>query len=271
VDLAPRGDEEAAELQLALIAHCQELRDRVALLDAPGPSSARQAPSDALEWRQRFDSSHAALYYPWLQVRDPRAPGAVRPVPPSGHIAGVCARVDQQVGVHKPPANEVVEGALDLLTQVDDITHGDLNDGGVNAIRARPGQQVRVLGARTLARDLEWRFLNIRRLLLMIEESLEESARWTVFEPNSQAPWRDVDRTARSFLDDLWRRGMLGGATADEAYLVRCDETTNPPTQLDAGRLTCLIGVLPPPPAEFVVVRLVRTPTGVEFQEGPGG
>jgi uncharacterized protein len=271
VELARRGDEDVAELQSALIAHCHELRDRVALLDAPGPSSARRAPTDALAWRRRFDSSYAALYYPWLQVRDPREPGAVRPVPPSGHVAGVCARVDRQVGVHKPPANEVVEGALDLLTLVDDITHGDLNDGGVNVIRAQPARQVRVLGERTLARDTEWRFLNIRRLLLMIEESLEESARWTVFEPNSQALWRDVDRTVRGFLDNLWRQGMLGGATADEAYYVRCDETTNPPAAVDAGRLTCLIGVLPPPPAEFVVIRLVRTPTGIELQEGPGG
>jgi uncharacterized protein len=271
VELAVRGDEEANELQLALIAHCQELRDRVALLDGPGAGSALRAPTDALEWRRGFDSSYAALYYPWLQVRDPYEPGAVRPVPPCGHVAGICARVDQQVGVHKPPANEVVEGGLDLLALVDDLGHGDLNDAGVNAIRAQPGRQVRVAGARTLARDTEWRFLNVRRLLLMIEESLEEALRWTVFEPNSQALWRDVDRTVRSLLEDLWRRGMLGGATADEAYLVRCDETTNSPSELEAGRLICSIGVLPPPPAEFVIVRLVRTPAGIELQERPGG
>ncbi len=256
-------------LQRALIAHCEKLKDRVAVLDARLDDVT---PTQVLGWRRQFDTKYAALYYPWLAVSDPlRLGGRLRTVPPSGHVAGVYARVDRQVGVHKPSANEVIEGAKDVQVATDEVAHGDMNEQGVNVIRAYSGRGVRVAGARTLSSDTQWRFVNVRRLLIMIEEAIAEGIQWTVFEPNSVDLWRQTDRVARSFLEELWRRGMLDGATADEAYLVQCDETTNPPQETEAGRMICLIGVRPPWPAEFVIVRIGRTEGGIEILEGNGG
>ena len=155
--------------------------------------------------------------------------------------------------------------------QVDDIRHGVLNERGINVIRSFNGRGIRVAGARTLSSDIEWRYVNVRRLMTMIEEAIDESTQWTVFEPNNRDLWRDIDRVVRGFLDALWRRGMLDGATAEEAYFVRCDETTNPPEETDAGRVICLVGVQPPWPAEFVVVRIGKTQGATEIFELTGG
>jgi len=200
-----------------------------------------------------------------------RLEGLLRAVPPSGHIAGIYARGDQRVGVHKPPANETLVAVNDVQPQIDDRAHAQLTDQSVNVIRYCNGRGIRVAGARTLSNDLNWRYVNVRRLMIMIEEAIDEATQWTVFEPNNQDLWRDIDRVARSFLDGLWRRGMLDGATAADAYDVRCDETTNPPEETNAGRVTCLIGVQPPWPAEFVVVRIGKTEGGTEIAELSGG
>ena len=264
----PFSNGQILALQYALIGHCEKLKDRVTILD-PRPSDV--TPEQVIAWRNQFDTKYAALYYPWLRVPDPLGlEGLLRPVPPSGHVAGVYARADQQVGVHKPPANERIEGAQDVSTPVDDIAHGDLNDRAVNVIRSYNGRGVRVAGARTLSSDMEWRYVNVRRLLIMIAEAIDEGTQWTVFEPNNPDLWREVDRVARSFLDGLWRRGMLDGATAEEAYFVRCDETTNPPEDTELGLMICLIGVQPPWPAEFVIVRIGKTESGTEILEETG-
>jgi phage tail sheath protein FI len=263
----PEFDEvEIALLQQEVLTSCENRGDRVALLDSP--QSPQTSPADALTWRAQFDSAFGALYYPWLLVADPlSADDAVTAVPPSGHLAGVCARVDRSVGVHEPPANEVVPLAVDAVSTVDDVAHGDLNDGSVNAIR--PVRGVRVLGARTLTRNLpEWRYLNVRRLVLALEEQIAEETAWTVFEPNDSQLWREVDRAVRGVLEPAWQQGMLTGATRKEAYTVTCDATVNPPADVAAGKLVCVVGLNPPPPAEFVVVRIVRTPTGVSVLEG---
>jgi phage tail sheath protein FI len=235
-------------LQHALVRHCEELKDRVAILDmlSGGPEVAL---GEIISWRNQFDTKYAALYFPWLKVPDPlRLNGLLRTIPPSGHVAGVYARGDLTVGVH-------------------DIYHGELNVSHVNAIRVYNGRGVRIGGARTLSSDPEWRFVNVRRLLIMIEEAVEEQMQWTVFEPNNPALWRDIDRVVRSFLDTLWRLGMLDGAAAQDAYHVRCDEVTNPPRETDQGRMICEIGVRPPWPAEFVIVRIGFTGGGVEIIE----
>jgi hypothetical protein len=262
------SQQEIVALQSALIQHCESLKDRMAVLD----SLDRAETADVIAWRNNFTSKYAALYYPWLQAPDPlELEDLLRAVPPSGHVAGIYARGDQRVGVHKPPANEVVEAVNDVRTQVDDVVHGLLNDQSVNVIRPYNGRGIRVAGARTLSPELEWRYVNVRRLMTMIEEAIDEATQWTVFEPNNPDLWRDLDRVARNFLDRLWRRGMLDGATAEEAYFVRCDETTNPPEETDAGRVICLIGVQPPWPAEFVVVRIGKTQSGTEITELNGG
>ncbi|HVR97150.1 MAG TPA: phage tail sheath subtilisin-like domain-containing protein [Thermoanaerobaculia bacterium] len=274
LEFPPVPDELAiSEMQRALIAHCEKLRDRVAVLDVPplDASGASRNPREALAWRRDFNSSYAALYYPWLRVPDPlQLTGLLRDVPPSGYIAGVWARSDRRVGVHKPPANEALEEVEDVLFRVGDVDHGDLNDDGVNVIRPFAGRGIRVAGARTLRSDDPlWRYVNVRRLLLLIAEAIDEGTQWTVFEPHDLRLRREIDRVVRSLLDSLWRRGMLDGATAEEAYSVLCDESTNPPAEVEAGRLVCRIGVQPPWPAEFVVVRLGKTVGGVELIEDP--
>ena len=154
-----------------------------------------------------------------------------------------------------------------MTDRVGDLAHGDLNERGINVIRAYPGRGIRVYGSRTLSSDSQWQFLNVRRLLLMIETAIQRQTQWVVFEPHNTALQEDLDRVIRGFLTDLWHRGMLDGATPDDAFDVRCDDTTNPPEEIDAGRLICFVGVQPPPPAEFVVIRVGKTLEGTVVLE----
>lgn len=261
-------DDDILALQREMVAHCERLRDRVAILDAAPTNLTYES---VLQLRDQFDSSFAALYYPWLLVSDPlQLDGALRPVPPSGHIAGTYARGDRTLGVHKPPANTMIELAQDLTDSLDDSAHAELNERGVNAIRAYPGRGIRAMGARTLSSDPTWRFINVRRLLAMIEESIAEQTEWTVFEPNNSSLWLDLERSTRGFLNDLWQRGMLDGDAAEQAFNVTCDSTVNAPSESDPARTTCLIGLQLPRPAEFVVVRLGKTDRGTELIESKG-
>jgi hypothetical protein len=272
---------EQVEAQRAVIRHCAALHDRFAVLDAPAglrPDAAiawvagKQPASDGV----RSDAGQfAALYYPWIDIPDPDVDGGVRATPPSGHVAGVFARVDLTAGVQKAPANEVLQGVSGTEIDLDPTARGMLNDDGVNAICSFPGRGVRVFGARTLvppgAAELKpWRYVNVRRLLLMLEESIDRATQWVVFEPNTPAKWREVDRVIRNFLDDEWRAGRLDGATAAAAYSVTCDETTNPPEGIEDGQMVCVIGVQPPLPAEFVLVRLGQR-LGENGTAGAGG
>jgi phage tail sheath protein FI len=247
-------------VQLGLIAHCELMGDRVAVIDPPPGLNARQI----RVWRQEtagYDSKYAALYYPWIKVFDP-ATGQSKVVPPSGHVAGVWARNDFERGVHKAPANEVVRGAVDLELQ---ITRGEqdlLNPIGVNCIRAFPGRGIRVWGARTLSSDPAWRYLNIRRYFNYLEESILIGTQWVVFEPNDHALWARIRRNVSAFLVNEWRGGALFGQRPEEAYYVKCDEETNPPESVDLGRVICEIGIAPVKPAEFVIFRLAQFSSG---------
>lgn len=259
----PLSERDLSTAQAELIAQCERTGDRFALLDPP--VDARD-PARAIAWRRRLPTTtRAAAYFPWVLTPDPlRLSGVVRRVPPSGHVAGAVAGTDRERGVHAPPANRALEKAVDVAFRVDHVTHGDANEACLNIIRPYDGRGIRLSGARTLACGPPWRFINVRRLVSMIEEAISEDLAWTVFEPNGPETWREVDRMVRGFLDDLWRNGMLDGATAEDAYHVRCDEVTNPPDQRDLGRLTCLVGLRPPPPAEFVVVRVTLSAQGTE-------
>jgi hypothetical protein len=257
------SDAEVLEMQYELIGHCERLRDRFAIL-APRPADT--SPETVVQLRQQFDSSYAALYFPMLRVSDPlELDGLLRVVPPVGHVAGVYSRAEQRSGVHKPPANELLEGVQDVTVPVEDVLHGVLNDAQVNVIRAYPGRGVRIAGARTLSSDSLWRYVNVRRLLVMIERSIDVQTQWLVFEPNNPDSWRDLDRILRGFLGRLWQSGMLDGKTAEEAFTLVCNETSNPPAETDLGHLTAVIGVQPPWPAEFVVVRIGKTESGIEI------
>ncbi|GGS59108.1 phage tail sheath subtilisin-like domain-containing protein [Streptomyces griseoviridis] len=254
-------DHEAMKaVQLGLIAHCELMGDRVAIIDPPPGLNARQI----RVWRQEtagYDSKYAALYYPWIKSFDP-ATGQARLVPPSGHMAGIWARNDFERGVHKAPANEVVRGAIDLELQ---ITRGEqdlLNPIGVNCIRSFPGRGIRVWGARTLSSDPAWRYLNIRRYFNYLEESILIGTQWVVFEPNDHNLWARIRRNVSAFLVNEWRNGALFGQSPEQAFYVKCNEETNPPESVDLGRVICEIGIAPVKPAEFVIFRLAQFSSG---------
>ena len=239
-------------VQLAMIAHCERMGDRMAILDTPPGLNAQ----DAKRWRERdtnYDSKYAAVYYPWLRVAGPD--GTPIEVPPSGHLAGVYARSDTERGVHKAPANEVVRGALAAVTQLTKGEQDTLNPIGVNCIRSFTGRGVRVWGARTQSSDPAWRYVNVRRLFNYVEESIERGTQWVVFEPNDAELWARVRRDVGAFLTGVWRDGMLFGATPAEAFFVKCDAENNPPDVRDRGQLVIDVGMAPVKPAEFVVFR----------------
>jgi phage tail sheath protein FI len=246
--------EEVKAAQLALISHCEQMGDRMAILDPPPDLTAQQV----RVWRQEtagYDSKFATLYYPWVKVFDP-AGGRTIMMPPSGHVAGLWSRTDTERGVHKAPANEVLRGVIDLQNNLTKGEQDLLNPIGVNCIRSFPGRGVRVWGARTLSSDPAWRYINVRRLFNYIEESILLGTQWIVFEPNDQRLWGTIRRNITAFLTEEWRSGALFGATAAESFYVKCDSETNPPEVIDRGQVVCEIGLCPVKPAEFVVFRL---------------
>ncbi|HKN51722.1 MAG TPA: phage tail sheath subtilisin-like domain-containing protein, partial [Amycolatopsis sp.] len=250
-------------VQLAMIAHCELMGDRMAILDPP-PSLS---PQEIKDWRldqAGYDSKYAALYYPWVKVLDP-ATGVNTFIPPSGHMAGVWARTDATRGVHKAPANEVVRGALALETHLTKAEQELLNPIGVNCVRSFSGKGIRVWGARTLSSDPAWRYLNVRRLFNYLEESILNGTQWVVFEPNDDALWARIRRTISAFLVMEWRKGALFGLTPDEAFYVKCDRETNPAEGIDLGQVICEVGIAPVKPAEFVIFRLAQMSGGTSL------
>ncbi|MCA9936573.1 MAG: phage tail sheath subtilisin-like domain-containing protein [Ardenticatenaceae bacterium] len=242
-------------VQTAMIADCERLRYRFAILDTPPGLNAQQAK----EWRMwvNFDSSYAAMYYPWISVADlSDSPQTTKMMPPSGHMVGVYNRVDGEVGFHKAPANEVVAGALDLELNLTKGEQSVLNPIGVNCIRSFPGRGIRVWGARTLSSDGSWRYINVRRLFIVVGASLDVGLQWVVFEPNDRTLWAKVRRDINAFLSTVWLSGALFGSSKGEAFYVKCDDELNPPEIRDLGQLIVEVGMAPVKPAEFVIVRL---------------
>ena len=239
-------------VQHAMLDHCERLRDRFALLDLPDPKDHVRAQ----QWRLMFDSAFGAFYFPWVVVQNPD--GTRRAVPPCGHVAGVYARSDQQFGVFRAPANEEVEGIvdLDLVLQEGDI--GSLNHRGINCLKYFPARGIRVWGARTASSDRSLRYVNVRRTLNTIIRSLSTDLQWVVFEPNSPALWKTVNRNVAYFLSQLWEQGYFQGRTPEDAFYVKCDDETNPPDVIDAGQLVVEVGVAPVRPAEFIVFRVTQ-------------
>ena len=274
----------------ALLDAAELLKDRVAILDAParvddvevltraaeGPAPPAAPAGDAgaptkpkgQKPGQRprdSDSGYGACYFPWLTGLDAVDPDPKNPVeiPPSGHMAGIYARTDSERGVHKAPANVTIRGAQGLTQMVSRADQDVLNPVGVNCIRFFSREGVRVWGARTLAPSASnWRYLNVRRLFNMIEESIAISTRWVVFEPNAGPLWKDIQRDVGAFLTLLWRQGALAGARPEDAFFVKCDAETNPPEVVDAGQVVVVIGIAPVKPAEFVIFRIGQTAVG---------
>ena len=241
-----------------LLEHCERLRYRIAIVD-PGPESTL---SEVREFRSKFDSKYGALYYPWVEIIDPVArqePGAPPPkklLPPSGFAAGIYARSDIERGVHKAPANEVVLGITKFQKNITFDRQAVLNPEGINALRFFEGRSNRVWGARTMSSDPEWKYVNVRRLFIYLEHSIDKATQWAVFEPNNERLWANMRQSIEDFLLVTWRTGALMGTKPEEAYFVRCDRTTMTQNDLDNGRMICLIGVAPTYPAEFVIFRI---------------
>lgn len=248
-------------VQATVITHCETMGDRFAILDgAPDPTPLK---SDGALQKQRggllSSKGFAGLYWPWIVIADPTAPAgttATLTKPPSGHIAGIMARSDNQRGVHKAPANEPVRGAVDLAYPLNNAEQDVLNTKNINALRAFPGQPPLVWGARTLTDGTPWRYVNVRRLFSYVEDSVLAGVRWAVFEPNNTGLWKGLERSITEFLTRVWQSGALFGRTAAEAFYVKIDDELNPPATRALGQVVVEIGMAPVRPAEYVVVRI---------------
>jgi hypothetical protein len=249
-------------VQQALVDHCELMRYRFAVLDSrPEPTDTI---SDTQDQRQQFDTKYAALYYPWLSIPEPFSEtlSVVRDyaIPPAGHVLGVYARTDIDRGVHKAPANEVVRGITGLRRKVNKEQQDILNPYPVNINVIRDfrdnNRGIRVYGGRVITSDPDWKYVNVRRLIIFIEASIERGLQWVVFEPNAEPLWARVRRVITNFLTVVWRNGALEGIKPEEAFFVKCDRTTMTQAEIDNGQLIVLVGVAPVKPAEFVIVRI---------------
>jgi phage tail sheath protein FI len=242
----------------AILTHCEKMRFRVAVLDAP---ETVDKGIDSIPMPR--DSSMGAYYFPWVKIYDPGMEKEVF-VPPCGGIAGVFGRVDDTRGVHKAPANEIYRGAIGLKYGITDAEQELLNPKGINCIREFQGRGIRVWGARTFSSDSEWKYINVRRLFCMLEKTIQNGTNWVVFEPNTRSLWKNIVRNITAFLLRTWKSGALFGDTPEEAFYVRCDDELNPPESIDAGYVVCEIAVAPAKPAEFVVFRISQKVLGEE-------
>jgi len=274
----------------ALIAHCEKMGSRVCILDPPmdvkntellktvetapipkppatsaTPAATADKPPAGLRPR---DSGFATFYYPYVYVADALSPkGDLVLVPPSGHMAGIWARTDGTRGVHKAPANEPVAGALNLAYRVTSEEQGELNSRGVNCIRFFPEEGILVWGARTLAAaGNEWQYLSVRRLFIMIEQSILRATKWIVFEPNNRTLWQTIRTEVSGFLRNVYRDGALMGASPEEAFFVKCDEETNPQESIDLGQVVTVVGIAPVKPAEFIMFKITQKAEGTQFE-----
>jgi len=252
-------------VQLAIIAHCENMKDRFAILDCPPGMN----PQKIKDWRLNtagYDTKYGAVYYPWIKVANPLGGDSIL-VPPSGYMAGIYARSDNERGVHKAPANEVIRGATGVEMLITKSEQDILNPIGVNCIRSFPGRGIRVWGARTLSSDASWRYINVRRLFNFVEKSIQTGTQWIVFEPNDADLWARIRRDISAFLTSVWRSGALFGATPAQAFYVKCDEETNPPAVRDVGQVIIEIGIAPVKPAEFVIFRISQWAAGGDTSE----
>jgi hypothetical protein len=247
-------------LDSKLISHCENLKSRFAIIDAP--SGQNSVPN--IDPRSKISSDYAAYYYPWIKVISGSAEVSV---PPGGHVAGIYARSDNERGVYKAPANEIVRGASNLEFQITKGEQDILNPRGVNVIRAFPGRGILVWGARTLSSNTLWKYINVRRLFIYIEGSIEAGTQWVVFEPNDEKLWGRVCATITQFLTGVWHDGALMGTKPEEAFFVKCDRTTMTQDDIDNGRLVCIIGIAPVKPAEFVIFRIAQWQGGSAVTE----
>ncbi len=274
-------------VQEALVTHCQKEGNRFAILDAPSVEHLAKewetnhsdlltpTENDLIEvlihWCQSLGlrlahPENSACYYPWVKAARGTG-GTTYAVPPCGHVAGIYARSDGRVGVHKAPANEVLEGIHDLEFAIDANIQGRLNPVGINCLRTLPGRGLRLYGARTLSQAPAWQYVNVRRLVLTVGRWIDRNMAWAAFEPNGPRLWIRIQRELDAYLGGLWQSGALRGASANQAYFVKCDGETNSPEGREQGQVITEIGLAPAAPAEFVVLRITHSAYGSQFGE----
>ncbi|MFC9620133.1 phage tail sheath family protein [Streptomyces sp. NPDC056930] len=251
------SQDDAPAVAQAVAQHCVKMGNRMALLHTEQGLSAAEATKvpDILgldDTEQQF----TAVYYPWVEVRSGEG---LLEVPPVGHVAGVWGRVDADRGVFKASASQNLRGALSIPTLLTDNEHGELNEKGVNCLRTIAGQGIQVVGARTLSTEPDWTYINVRRLINYLSDSIRQSTTWAVFEPNDDRLWATLRSSVSQFLTDQWRQGALLGKSPDEAFYVICDESNNPPESVAGGHVICDIGVAPVRPSEFVHFTITQT------------
>ena len=250
------------DLVKSAIAHCESVKDRFLIIDSDQSSNV-----SSLQPRDQYGKSRfAAFYSPWIKILDPLT-STPKLVPPGGFVAGIFARKDLEHGVHKAPANEVVRGAIDLEFNLNANDQRNLAPRGVNTIRNFPGQGILLWGARTLSDESDWKYVNVRRLIIYIEQSIGYGTQWVVFEPNDEPLWTKVRADITEFLTRCWRDGAFQGTTPQEAFFVKCDRTTMTQQDIDNGRLICVIGVAPVRPAEFVIFRIGQWTGGTDIDD----
>ncbi|GIW72536.1 MAG: hypothetical protein KatS3mg102_2078 [Planctomycetota bacterium] len=249
-------------MQKAAVEVAEKLRYVQVILDPPPGLS----PVEVKEWRSRFDSRHAAVYYPWVKVLNAAGTGTIT-IPPCGHVAGIYAKMDKEYGCHKPPANEPLNDVVGLERAIDKDTQDFIYPDGINCIRYFRGRGIRIWGSRTLSSDALWRHVNVSRVFAMICKSVEFGTQWAPFEPNDHALWKRIVRLCRTFLTDLWRDGFLVGETPEQAFFVKCDEDTNPPEVRDAGEVITEIGLAIVRPLEFMVFRIGQRTEDIVLEE----
>jgi uncharacterized protein len=251
-----------------MINQCEQLRDRVAILDYP---QNKKSLKDLQDWKKNhFITRFGAIYYPWLEVPDNlELEGPSRLVPAAGHVAGLYASIDNQFSVARPPANAQLAFVNDVADNVTDLTQQSLNPFGINAIRAFPGRGIRVWGARSLAAtdDDDWLFIHTRRLMSMIEKSVAISMRWAVFEPNDALLRSTLVHSLTVFLTAIWQTGGLQGTQPSDGFYLKCDATNNPPAIVDAGQLICQVGIAVAAPMEFIVFEIHQDTAGSSISE----
>lgn len=263
------------QVQAAMIAHCESRGDRFAVIDPPYQiaENSESGIAEIQAWRKRFDSSYAAIYYPWIKVIEPRVSDSnarvdeLRAIPPSGHAIGQYALFDNETGAHRAPANRALNWCQDLTLHTSFGQQELLNALGINVIRSESSRGLRIMGARTLSSDISWRYINIRRLLIMIRRSLEIVSQWVVFEPNNALTRNKFQTVISGYLEALWQRGALSGETASQSFFVKCDEENNPSYQRNNGELLAEIGVAPSHPFEFIVLRIGMQENQLEIRE----
>lgn len=248
-------------LQRAILDHCETLGDRMAILDTAVDAN----PDTVLQQRHGLYATNGALYFPWIKVKQ-GPQHTMGFIPPCGHVAGIYARMDKRVGIHKAAANEPLEGVLDVKMNINRKLQGRFNAAGVNSLVSFPGRGIRVWGARTLSDNPAWRYINVRRLFLQIGRWLERNLQAAVFEPNDGRLWARIERETTAYLEDLFDRGAFRGVVPEQAFYVKCDAENNPPAVRDAGQVVSEIGVAANVPNEFIVLRVVQSANGIHVE-----